>query len=531
MAEDPAPGLLSPLANHTYASLWIANVVSSVGTAMQTVGATWLLVQGGATPSLVAGLQAAGALPLFLAGLPAGVLADIVDRRRLLIGANAWMAAAAAVLAALTWLGAPSATLLIAATFAIGLGAAFAAPAFQAIVPEIASGPLLAPGVALNSVGVNIARSIGPALGGIAVASIGAASTFALNAVSTLAVVAALLAWRRPPDDRRLPPEHFASATRASLRYARHAPGVRRILAQAGIYFLFASAPWAMMPLVAAQRLHLAADGYGVLLGALGVGAVGGALLLGRLMRRVGRNGVLLLGSAISGLAGIALALVTDEALAIAIVAAFGAGWIGALTTLNVGVQSAVAGWVRARMLALYVVVYFGAFSAGSIAWGRVADLVGPPTALIVAGAAGLASTALLALIGRKAVGDVDLSPATTAEPTLIVEPDGDHGAVLVSTDYKVPPESAETFAAALADLRESRLRTGAFAWRHWTDRSDAELHIESYVVESWTEHLRQTVRRTAADEAVEVRVAALADSTSQTRLLRERRGYKPRRA
>lgn len=524
MADNAQPGLLAPLANRTYASLWVANVVSSVGTAMQTVGATWLLVQGGASPGLVAGLQAAGSLPLFLAGLPAGVLADIVDRRRLLIVANAWMAAAAAALAVAAWTGATSPALLLAATFAIGLGAAFAAPAFQAIVPEIAAGPLLAPGVALNSVGVNIARTVGPALGGLAVAAVGAPSTFAVNAASTLAVVAALYAWRRPAEDRRLPPEHFAGATRASLRYARHAPGVRRILAQAAIYFLFASAPWAMLPMVAAQRLHLAADGYGVLLGALGAGAVGGALLLGRLMARIGRSGVLLLGSAVSGIAGTALALVTDEALALAVVAAFGAGWIASLTVLNVGVQGAVAGWVRARMLALYVVVYFGSFAIGSMAWGRVADVVGIPTTLVAAGLLGTVSTAALAALGRKAGTAPDLTPATTATPTLIVDPDDDPGAVLVSLEYTVAAGDAAAFAEALDDLRESRLRTGALAWRHWTHDDDPELHTESYVVESWTEHLRQTLRRTAADEAIEKRVTELAKVTTGPRLLREAR-------
>lgn len=530
MAGDPTPGLLAPFANRTYASLWLANVVSSVGTAMQTVGATWLLVQNGASPGLVAALQAAGSAPLFLAGLPAGVLADIVDRRRLLIAANAWMAAAAAVLAFLTWSGAASSATLIIATFAIGLGAAFAAPAFQAIVPELAAGPMLTPGVALNSVGVNIARTIGPALGGVAVAALGAPSTFAVNAVSTLAVVAALAAWRRSPEERRLPPEHFASATRASLRYARYAPGVRRILGQAGIYFFFASAPWAMLPLVAAQRLRLSADGYGVLLGGLGAGAVVGALLLGRVTRRIGARGALLSGSALSGAAGITLALAGNEAAALAIVAAFGAGWIVTLTVLNVGVQGAVAGWVRARMLALYVVVYFGSFALGSMAWGRLADTVGVGYTLVVAGAFGLASTAALAVLGSKERGAPDLAPAASAEPTLLLQPGDDHGAVLVSTDYTVAPDNAEAFGEALKSLRGSRLRTGAFAWRHWTDGADPKLHIESYVVESWTEHLRQTIRRTVTDEQIEDRVSALAESTSKVRLLTEARAQSVKR-
>lgn len=525
--QDAEPGLLAPLASRTYASLWVAGVVSSIGTAMQTVGATWLLVQSGASPGVIATLLAAGSFPLFLAGLPAGVLADIVDRRRLLIAANVWMAVAAAALALATWWGGASPAVLIGATFAIGLGGAFAAPAFQAIVPEIAPGALLPSGVALNSLGVNIARTVGPALGGVAVGWVGAPSTFAVNAGCTLAVVLALVAWRRPPEERRLPPEHFVSATRASLRYARHAPGVRRLLGQAAIYFFFASAPWAMLPLIASSRLQLGADGYGVLLGALGAGAVGGALTLRRLIVRIGASGVLLVGSALSGVACLALALARSEAAALVIVAVFGGGWIAALTVINVGVQGAVAGWVRARMLSLYVVVYFGAFAFGTMVWGVVADSVGVETTLVVGGSAGLASTALLAAIARAAGPAPDLTSVATAEPVLLVDADGDHGAVLVSTDYMVAPDTAEAFTEALAELRHSRLRTGALAWRHWTDDADPRRHVESYVVESWTEHLRQATRRTAADAAVEDRVAALADSRSEIRLLKERR---PRR-
>lgn len=528
MSDDLRPGLLAPLGNRPYASLWVAGVVSSVGTAMQTVGATWLLVQSGASAGQIAALLAAGSFPLFLAGLPAGVLADIVDRRRLLIAANIWMAVAAAALAAATWTGGASSVMLIGATFAIGLGGAFAAPAFQAIVPELAPGPLLPSGVALNSLGVNIARTVGPALGGLAVGWLGAPSTFLVNAGSTLAVVAALVAWRRAPELRRLPPEHFMSATRASIRYARHSPEILRVLAQATIYFFFASAPWAMLPLVASERLHLGADGYGVLLGALGAGAVGGALTLRRLIERIGGGGVLLLASAVSGAACVALAFARTEGMALAVVGAFGAGWIASLTVLNVGVQSAVAGWIRARMLALYVVVYFGSFALGTVTWGFVADSFGEDAVLMVAGLAALGSTVPMGALAGRAGPALDLTPAAAnTDPTLFVDADEDHGAVLVSVEYSVAEDRSDAFAAALRELRQSRLRTGALTWRHWTDDTDPSRHVETYVVESWTEHLRQTIRRTASDEAVESRVAALAAGSAELRLLRERKAIR----
>lgn len=488
---------------------------------MQTVGATWTLVEGGASPALVAALQAAGSAPLFVAGLPAGVLADIVDRRKLLIAANLWAAVAAAALAVLAYNDAAPPWVLLTATFAIGLGAAFSAPAFQAIVPELASGAVLTPAIALNSIGVNIARTIGPALGGITVAALGAAATFALNAVSTLAVVWALIAWRRAPEARRLPPEHFLGATRASVRYARHAPGVRRILWQAAAFFSIASAPWALLPVVASDRLNLGAGGYGTLLGALGVGAVLGALALQRLRDKLGSH-LLTLGSIVCAATGFAFGFVMTEPTAIVVIAAFGAGWITVLTILNVGVQNAVAGWVRARMLALYVVVYFGSFSAGSLLWGKIADLMGVPETLIAAGIAGLLATPLIARLSVDSSG-IDLSPAASHEPSLVLDPGDDHGAVLVMTDYTIEADDADDFAKAMAQLRASRLRTGAFSWRHWTKPDDPTFHRESYIVESWTEHLRQSLRQTVADQDVAERVAELSQIDPAPSLLRER--------
>lgn len=489
---------------------------------MQTVGATWTLVQGGAGVALVASLQAAGSAPLFVAGLPAGVLADIVDRRKLLIFANLWAAAAAAALAVLAYNDAAPPWVLLSATFAIGLGAAFSAPAFQAIVPELAGGTILAPAIALNSIGVNIARTIGPALGGITVAALGPAATFALNAVSTLAVVWALIAWRRAPEARRLPPEHFVGAARASVRYARHAPGVKNILRQAAIFFSIAAAPWALLPVVASDRLGLDAGGYGTLLGALGVGAVSGALVMQKLRAIFGAH-LLSLANLVCAAAAIGFAFVGSEPAAIAVTAVFGAGWIIVLTILNVGVQNAVAGWVRARMLALYVVVYFGAFTAGSLLWGKVADEGGVVAALIAAGVAGLLATPLLSRLSGRAA-DLDLTAAASHEPALVVEAGDDHGAVLVSTDFTIDAADADAFAGVMQDLRESRLRTGAFSWRHWTDPADPTFHRESFVVESWTEHLRQTLRQTVADRSAAERVSAFAKTQSAPALLRERR-------
>jgi predicted MFS family arabinose efflux permease len=511
-----------------FASLWVAGMVSSIGTAMQGVGATWMIVASDPRPGTVALLQAASSAPLFLVGLPAGVLADIVDRRKLLIAANLWMALAAGLLAVAAAMGIAGVTTLLAATFAIGLGAAAAAPAFQAIVPELAEGPLLGPAVTLNSVGMNIARTIGPALGGVAVAALGGAVVFALNAVSTLCVVGALFLWHRVAQPRRLPPEHFLSATRASLHYVAFAPDVRGVLVRAAAFFLFASAGWALLPVIASQRLHLDATGYGTLLGALGIGAVLSALAIGRLKALLGTDRLIALAAGLCASCTIALGQVDREAAALVILAGFGAGWIVVLTLLNVAVQASVAGWIRARMLAVYVVVYFGTFAAGSLAWGLVANRAGTTTTLVIAGGLGVVYMVVLLLQPRQSGVIPDLSPATSHEPGLMHDQEGGDGAVLVSVDYHVAETSAEGFERALTALRASRRRSGALTWRHWRDPDDAQLHREAYLVESWIEYQRQQLRRTRSDAELEHVAARLATSPPAVRLLRENSPLKP---
>ena len=519
--------LVAPLKKPAFAALWVAGIVSGIGTAMQTVAATWTVMSLDPSPGMVAAMQAAASAPLFLVGLPAGVLADIVDRRLLLITANAWMAVTAAILAVVAGANAAGVIVMIGATFAIGLGAAAAAPAVQAIVPELAEGPLLAPAVALNSIGMNVARTIGPALGGLALAAIGAPWVFGLNALSTVAVIAALAFWRRKPTVRRLPPEHFVSATRASLRYVAFAPDVRRVLGQAAAFFLFASAPWALLPLVASNQLALGASGYGTLLGALGMGAVVTALVLGRLQAALGTAKLSALATAACASCSVVLGLVSSEWQALAALALFGGGWITVLTILNVGVQTSVAGWIRARMLAIYVVVYFGTFAAGSVLWGQVATLVGVPSALAGAAVLGLVAAASFLLLPHKSTDPADLASAAAAEPTLVADARGMGGAVLVSTDYSIPARDAARFGEALWALRAARRRNGALSWRHWRDPSDPGFHRESFVVESWTEYQRQTVRQTVGDQTLEQAVAAIAKSDGATRIMAEHAAIK----
>lgn len=530
-STDPA-GPWDPLALPAFRAIWLATVISNVGTSMQDVGATWLMLSLDDRPTTIALLQACATLPIVLFGLPAGVLADIVDRRRLLIFANGLIICAASGLSVVTFLQQVDPSVLLLFTLGLSTGAALSAPAFQAVVPELAPGPMLSPGVALNSLGVNIARTIGPGAGGLLVSAAGPAAVFALNAVSTLAVLVALLLWKREARANSLPPEHFFSAVRMSVRYVANAPAVLVVLARTLLFFVLASATWAMLPLLAYGRLEMSAAAYGAVLGALGAGAIAGAFLLPKLRTAVGVERTSQVATALCAIAAVSLAFAPNFWFVILVIPAFGFGWIGSLTILNINVQSAVAGWVRARVLAVYVVVLSASMAAGSLAWGQLAALTSPGTALLVAGAAQGVSLLLMLLLPFKDATDIDTTAAGLDTAPLLLDPDHDHAPVLVTTDYRVPVEHTEAFLTRLDRLAKSRRRAGAMGWWRWSDASDATLHRETYLVESWTDFLRIQSRQTRSDAAYEAAVVALtaADETPVRRLFRGPDAKAPRK-
>ena len=502
--------LWAPLKHPVFRSLWIATVISNLGTAMQGVGAAWMLVELQAGPTLIALLQTASSLPIFLLGLPAGVLADLVDRRRLLIVANVWMIIVGIVLAAGVYFSLIGAHALIFLTFALGLGAALSAPAFQAIVPELAAGPLLAPAVSLNSLGVNIARTIGPALGGLMAAATGPEGVFILNALSTVAVVLALLCWRRVEQSHGLPAEHFFAALRASARYLGAAPHLKAIFWRTVLFFTFASAPWALLPVLADERWGLGPGGYGTLLGLLGAGSIVGALQLTRLKSRLGASGLVVWSTGACGATMICLAATDQAAIAMALLPVFGLGWICSLTMLNVSAQGLAAPWVRARVLAMFVVALMGAMALGGVVWGAVAESLGAPAAVAIGGVGLLMNLAMTRLMPVVDTGTVDLGPAASIDPCLTATARADTGHVLVCVDYLVLSENQAAFADAMRRLANSRRRTGAISWRLWQYDDDPQRFQESFIVESWTDYLRQQRRRTSTDQSIEEDAAAL---------------------
>jgi MFS family permease len=509
-ADRPvAPSALAPLARPVFRALWLAALVSNVGTWMQSVGAVWQVGTVSGSPALVALVQTAVSLPIVLLALPAGAAADVLDRRRLLLSTQTWMLISAAALCAATLAGVASPAVVLACTFLLGLGNAANAPAWQATIPELVGRRLLAPAVALNSAGFNIGRAVGPAIGGLVVAAAGPAAVFALNAVSYLGVLAVLWRWRRRPQDELGAGEQVLGAIGAGVRYVRFAPPLRAVLVRTALFILPASALWALLPVVARGRLGMGATGYGLLLGALGIGSVGGAVLLPRLRRTVPIDRRVVAGTGLFALATVVLALLGSRVVIWLAMAGAGVAWLAILTSFNVAVQTAVPRWVQARALAVYLLVFQGGLAAGSALWGVVANRLGERAALLAA-TASFGLGLLAALRWRlQGIGSLDLTPSVRPEPVTVIDPGPDDGPVLVLVRYRIEPGRSEEFAAAMRAMRQVRRRDGAYRWGVFEDVADPGCFVETYVVRSWAEHLRQHERFTADDLAVRDRVRA----------------------
>jgi MFS family permease len=490
--------------------LWIATVVSNVGTWMHNVGAAWLMTSLTASPTMIALVQAATSLPVFLVGLLAGALADIVDRRLLLLWTQGWMLASAAVLGILTLVGVTTPWVLLTLTFAIGLGTAMNAPAWQAIVPELVPRSELSAAVALNSTSFNLARAVGPALGGLIVAAAGTAAVFLLNAASFLGVLVVLYRWQRPQNASLLPPEHVFGAMRAGVRYVRHAPALHAVLLRVGSFIVCGTALWALLPLIAQQDLGLGAFGYGGLLGCLGLGAVAGAVLLPRVQQKVAINPLVAGATGLFAVTTLILAYVHSVVLVGAAMMAGGMAWMVLMSTFTVAVQTAVPAWVQARALAMYMLVFQGGMAMGSAVWGAVASHTSIPTALLGAAVGLIVGLTVMARYRLQPADDRDVTATLHVdEPVVARQPRPDDGPVLVLIEYRIAPEQARAFAHAMRALRLVRLRDGAFRWGLFGDTADLGRYIETFVVESWAEHLRQHERMTVVDRQVRNRAMA----------------------
>ncbi|HEY2107075.1 MAG TPA: MFS transporter [Candidatus Binataceae bacterium] len=512
--NQPSPGsepgsVWRTLKHRMFFWLTLAALVSNIGTWMQNVGASWLMTSLSPSPLMVALIQTSASLPILLLALPAGALADIVDRRRLLLFSQGWMLIAAGVLGLLTTLHAITPWSLLGLSLALGIGSAMNAPAWQAIVPELVPREELTAAVSIGGINFNLARAVGPALGGIVVAWAGAGATFILNAASFLAVMAVLFEWDRPHTGNVLPAERVMGAIRAGIRYARHAPALDAVLVRTAAFIIGASALWAVLPILARFELGMGAAGYGALLAFFGAGAMAAGAALPRLGQQLSRHAISGLATVWFALALIGLALTRNLLVVSILMAMAGASWTVTMTVFNVATQLSVPAWVQGRALAVYQVVLQGGMAAGSVLWGWVAERQGVRMAIGCAAAAVVVGLLTVLRFRLAADSELDLGPSSRPVPKTLLEIHPDAGPVLVTIEYCIDPGRAHEFAAAMRLMRTIRLRDGAVFWGLFFDAAQPRRFIEHFVVESWAEHLRQHYRGVAADRAVESMVRA----------------------
>jgi MFS family permease len=486
----------APLRHKVFAALFAAQLGSNIGTFFQTVAAAWLMGDLSSSPTLVALIQTASLLPLLLLGLPAGALADIFDRRLLLIATQAWMVVCAGLLAALTMTHHVTPGGLLALTFALGIGTALMGPAWQAIQPDLVPHREFGQAVALSSLTFNAGRAIGPALGGALVASAGPGWAFIVNAASFLGVVVVLLWWRPHRTSVRLSSESLRGAMQAGLRYGINAPSLRGILVRTLAFAAPAAAIQALLPTVVRDQLHLGSGGYGVLLGCFGIGAALAAVARPRLDELWSSDESVMISSAVIAVMLVVIGTVGSQWVAGPALFVAGGAWTTGTVTLNVAAQRVLPWWVRARGLGLYMVVLAGGIAIGSAVWGAVAGWsIGG--ACIIAAAMLAVGIVVVRRWSLDVVTGLDLRPATTTAPIVALEPDPDDGPVLVTVSYRVPQAAHAEFVEMMRRVERDRRRSGAQEWGLYRDLADTDRFVETFEVDRWGEHLRQHERRT----------------------------------
>ncbi|MEM6933337.1 MAG: MFS transporter [Pseudomonadota bacterium] len=504
-------GPMAPFRQRAFTLLWIATVVSNVGTWMHDVGAGWLMTELAPSPMMVAAVQAATTLPVFLFALLAGAVADIVDRRQLLLWINAAMGVAALAMAVLVHLGWMTPWVLLFFTFLFGSGAAFIAPAWQAIVPKLVPRGDLSSAITLNSMGINVSRAIGPALAGFLIVAAGLAAPFFVNAISVIGIIATLW-WWRPDTDRPsdLPPEKIGGAIIAGLRYSGNSPALKTTLVRAAAFFAFASAFWAMLPLIAREVLSGGPTLYGVLLAAVGAGAVAGALLLPKFKTRLSADRIVALGSLGTAVVMLVLALVPNQIAAVAAATLSGLSWIAVLSSLNVSAQTALPDWVRARGLSVFLTVFFGAMSLGALAWGQVAQIWGMPTALIAAATGAVLFIPITSRANLQQGATLDLMPSMHwPEPILAIDEPAD-GPVMIQIRYEVAERDHTDFHTLMLRLSASRRRGGGYRWSLMRNAAHPNCFVETWWETSWLAHQRQHDRVTRTDKTLQEQIGSL---------------------
>ncbi len=503
----------SPFSVPVFREIWFASLASNFGGLIQSVGAAWMMTSLSASPLLIALVPAATTLPIMLLSLWAGAVADNLERRKVMIACQAFMLLVSALLAATAWAGWMTPWLLLGFTFLLGCATAINGPAWQASVGDMVPRAVLPSAVAMNSMGFNLARSVGPALGGVIVATAGAAAAFVTNAVSYLGLLAVLARWRPELPPKLLPRERLGVAMLAGLGYVSMSPKIKLVLLRAGIFGLGAAAVSALMPLVARDLLGGGALTFGVTSGAFGVGAVLGALSSRRLRTRYSVEAIvrsaalaLALGTAMTGASSWLWVALPGYMLA-------GAGWVLALSTFNVSVQMSAPRWVVARAVALYQMVAFGGMAGGAWLFGWIAEHQGVVISLYVA--AGVQFLAAILGLWRPLpqIGDDNLDPrGDWQEPDTAVPVEPRSGPIIVTIEYRIPAGSVVPFLTAMSERKRIRKRDGAHGWQLLRDLGESDLWVERYHVSTWLDYIRHNQRRTVADIANSEAIQALHD-------------------
>jgi MFS family permease len=502
------PAALVPLRNGTFRSLWIASVIGWLGMWLQNTGAGWLMTTLAPEPLIVAAVQAATIMPVFLLALPGGALADIVDRRIFLLGAQIWTITAASLLAILTVCHLMTAGWLLALTFAIGIGSALTMPAWGAIIPELVPREDMVQAIALNGIGFNLTRAIGPALAGFLILLGGSSLAFSMYALSIFAVIAALFSWRRERRFTGLPREHFFSAMRAGTRFVRNTPAIQAAMVRTASYSIPASAPWALLPLFVRQDLELGPGMYGVILGMMGIGGVTSGMLLPMVRGSLSRGATVICCSLLS-CAGMAVIGVSNHWILVSLgMLLFGLGWTSAFATIQAAAQLVCPPWVRARALSIYQLAQNGALTIGSFGWGWLGGQIGLPNTFLAASAVGLVLTVFARYFSIEPI--VRAPSAVAAEPAPLPEAPApelapllrnSRGQIMEMAYYRVDALQRMEFLRLMDEVHHVRRRAGAVFWQVYEDVAHPEGWVEVWSVESWTDHLREVMRLSDDDK------------------------------
>src|SRR5215470_6437937 len=497
---------LGPFQHASFAALWLATIVSNIGAWMSSTAGGWLMTSLNPDPFIVSLVQVAATLPMFLLAIPAGALADIVDLRKLLVNTEIAITLISAAFALIVSLGVATTGNLLLFAFLSGVVGAIQAPAWQAVVPQLVPAQSLQGAIAANAVGINISRAVGPALGGVLLAQFGLAVPFWVNAVSFLGMVGVLLYWRPPQRGRRQQPvEQFGSAIRTGFRHARNNPHLQATIIRAATLLLFATAYWALLPLIARDQIAGGPELFGLILAVMGVGAVSGAFALRWLESKLGADWLVAAGTIGTAVAMVLFAVARGPGMALSASVIAGAAWTLAIATLNVSAQVALPDWVRGRGLAMFVAIFFGAMAAGSAIWGLVADLVGLQAAQFIAAAGALATIPLTWRWKLQTGAGVDHTPSIHwPDPIVTHEVERHEGPVLVTVEYRIDPLNRRQFLAAVDQLGYERRRNGAYGWGVFEDSASEGRMLETFLVESWLEHLRQHERVTTSGRVLQ---------------------------